>query len=368
MASRDQKYMQWALDLAATLGSDAHPNPRVGALVVKGGRVLGLGAHERYGGPHAEINALRAAGTQTKGATLYVTLEPCSHYGKTPPCVEAILESGVREVVAAGKDPNPLVSGRGLAILKRSGIRVRSGVLSAEAEALNEAHFHANRAKRPLVILKAAITLDGRITTDQGKSQWITGASARLAAHQLRSQCDAILVGSGTLEADNPSLAVRAPGWKRRDGFPFRVLLDTGLSLKPSAKILKGDQGTLVFCGPRASQAKERALQKAGAQVLRVGLRKGRLSLPQVLQSLLQNGVKQLLVEGGAEVHGAFLREKLADRVVLFMAPKLLGGDPGKSWFAGVGWGDPNHCPTLEDVRVRPRGRDLEVSGRIKYD
>lgn len=357
--------MQRALALAALRGEGAHPNPRVGAVVVKNGRVVGEGAHERFGGPHAEVNALRAAGSAARGSTVYVTLEPCSHYGKTPPCANALVEAGVREVVAASGDPNPLVAGRGFALLRKAGIRVRTGVLRAEAEALNEAHFASHHLGRPLVTLKAGITLDGRIASASGLSRWITGEAAREEAHRLRASSDAVLVGIGTALSDDPGLDVRLQGWKREDGFPYRVVLDAGLRLPKGAKILRGPQKTLVFTSAQASLSRERSLVRAGARVERVASRGGRLLLPAVLQSLLQTGVRRVLVEGGARIHGAFLRARLADRAALFVAPKLLGS--GLSWFEGPSWGDPNGCPRLTDVEWKRLGDDALVTGRLEY-
>lgn len=367
LLKRDVTYMRRALDLAQERGGTVHPNPRVGAVVVLKGRVVGEGAHERFGGPHAEVNALRAAGSKARGASLYVTLEPCSHFGKTPPCTQAVLAAGVKEVIAACADPNPLVVGRGFALLRHAGVLVRQGVLKNEAEALNEAHFHSHRAGRPLVVLKAASTLDGRLASQTGLSKWITGGEAREEAHRLRAASDAVLVGIGTVLADDPSLTVRLSGEKRTDGFPFRVVLDGSLRVPPKAKVLRGPQQTVIFTSPQASLSREKLLRERGVWVHRVPSRGGQLLLSGVLQSLLRLGVRKVLVEGGSKVHGSFLDGRLADRVALFIAPKLLGGDKAPAWFSGPFWKDPNQCPRLTDVTWKTLGDDALVEGRVDY-
>jgi diaminohydroxyphosphoribosylaminopyrimidine deaminase/5-amino-6-(5-phosphoribosylamino)uracil reductase len=364
LSTRDIHFMGRALDLAVALGAGAHPNPRVGAVVVRNGRVVGEGAHERFGGPHAEVNALRQAGSAARGATVYVTLEPCSHFGKTPPCVNALLSAGVQEVVAACGDPNPLVSGRGFKLLKKAGVKVCRGVLRAEAEAINEAYFHSHKTARPLVTLKAGITLDGCLASRTGRSKWITGELARVEAHRFRAASDAVLVGIGTVLTDDPSLTVRLPEYERADGFPLRVVLDAELKSPSKSKVFKGKQQTVVFTSPNASLSRERLLRKAGVWVHRVPSRQGQLLLPGVLQSLLRLGVRTVLVEGGSKIHGSFLEERLADRLALFLAPKLLGAE-GLSWFTGPGWDDPNHCPRLTQTAWKVLGDDALVTGRI---
>jgi len=364
---RDADYMRRALDLAVRRGEGAHPNPRVGAVVVKGGRVVGEGAHERFGGPHAEVHALRQAGRKAKGATLYVTLEPCSHFGKTPPCVDAVVSVGIARVVAACGDPNPLVAGRGFARLRKAGLSVTRGVLREEGEALIEAHLHSHRLGRPFVTLKAAVTLDGRLASRTGASKWITGEAAREEVQRLRAASDAILVGSGTVRADDPALTVRgAFASHREDGFPLRVILDGRLRVTPQARVFQGPQKTLLFTSPQAPLSRERALRAAGAWVHRVPCRGGRLFLPGVLQSLLRLGVRKVLVEGGADIHGSFLAEGLVDEVALFIAPKLLGGEKAKAWFSGPAWDDPNHCPHLTQVAWKTLGEDALVTGRLR--
>ncbi len=365
MKRSDRKFMDRALELARSRGRYVSPNPKVGAVLVKNGRVVGEGAHARYGGPHAEIIALQKAGRHAEGATLYVTLEPCSHYGKTPPCAYAVINAGVKKVVAAMKDPFPLVSGGGFKLLRKAGIRVRTGLLEAEARRLNESFLFAVKRQKPKVILKAAMTLDGKIATVTGKSKWITGERARQKAHELRSGVDAVLVGSKTALIDNPSLTVRLPGYKRRDGWPLRVLLDSKLKVRSSANIFKGTPTTLVFTSLRVSHLREKALQKKGVRVFRVPFRGKMLSLRAVLETLQALQVRSLLVEGGGEVHASFLKENLADELALFVAPKMFGGKaPG--WVGGKGVLAPERAFTLKDARIEKLGDDLLVTGRMK--
>lgn len=360
----DLKFMRRALFLAQSRGRYAAPNPKVGAVLVKGERIVGEGGHSHYGGPHAEVVALRQAGEKARGATLYVTLEPCSHHGKTPPCAEAVIRAGVRKVVAAMGDPFPLVKGRGFQKLRQAGTAVKTGVLEEQARQINEAFLFSVAHARPRVLLKAAISLDGKMATTAGRSRWITGPQARQRTHELRAQSDAILVGSGTALKDNPSLTVRLPGFHREDGWPLRVVLDSKLRISPRSNLFKGSAKTVVFTSPSASGDKERALARSGAAVFRVPLRGKMLSLKAVLKVLHSLRVRSLMVEGGGEVHASFIREKLADEVALFIAPKVLGGR-GPSWVGGPGIENPNLAPYLKDVRFEKIGADLLLTGKV---
>lgn len=360
----DLKFMRRALDLARSRGRTVSPNPKVGAVLVKNGRVIGEGGHSQYGGPHAEVLALRQAGHKAKGATLYVTLEPCSHHGKTPPCVEAVIRAGVGKVVAAMQDPFPLVRGRGFQRLRQAGVQVQTGVLEEDARQINETFIFAVTHGRPWVVLKAAMSLDGKIATPSGRSKWITGVPARKRAHELRAQCDAVLVGSGTALKDNPSLTVRLPGHHRKDGWPLRVVLDSRLRISPRANLFKGAAKTVVFTSSKASKAKERVLVRRGAAVFRVPTSGKMLSLKAVLRVLHSLQVRALLVEGGGEIHASFLREKLADEGALFIAPKVLGG-PGPSWVGGAGIENPNLAPYLKGVQVETIGQDFLIKGKL---
>jgi diaminohydroxyphosphoribosylaminopyrimidine deaminase/5-amino-6-(5-phosphoribosylamino)uracil reductase len=364
--SEDVKFMKRALFLAEKGGTYVSPNPRVGAVLVKNGRIVGEGAHGRYGGPHAEIVALGKAGHRARGATLYVTLEPCDHFGKTPPCTKALIRAGVQRVVASLRDPFPLVAGKGFARLRRAGVQVDSGLLEKDARQLNKNFFFSVRHKRPKVILKAAVSLDGKIATMSGRSKWITGGKARQKTHEMRAAADALLVGSRTVLKDNPSLTVRLPGFKRVDGRPFRVILDTKLRTNPRLKIFKGPQKTVVFTSPGASLARQKGFLKKGIQVFRVPLSGKMLSLKAVLSILHFLDVRTLFVEGGARVHSSFLEQKMADEVVLFVAPKILGGD-APSWVGGKGVENPNRANGLKNIHWEKIGGDYLLKGIIKY-
>jgi len=357
--------MKRALWLAQARGQLVSPNPKVGAVLVKNGKIVGEGAHERFGGPHAEVMALQKAGQKAKGATLYVTLEPCSHYGKTPPCVNAVIEAGIVKVVAAMKDPFPLVAGRGFALLKKAGILVQNGLLEAEARKLNETFLFSVAHQRPKVILKAAMTLDGKIATVSGKSRWITGPPALRKVHELRASVDAILVGSRTALLDNPSLTVRLPGYHRKDGWPLRVLLDSKLQVQSSTAIFQGSPRTIVFTSPKASIVREKVLTRSGVQVFRVPLKEKVLSLEAVLKVLHSLSVRSLLVEGGAEVHASFIRRKLADELSLFMAPKLFGG-PAPGWVGGAGVGSPDKAWKVWHTAIEKLGEDYLFTARLR--
>lgn len=316
--------MRLALAQAQRAVGRTHPNPPVGAVVVKGGQVVGRGFTAPVGGPHAEIRALEAAGKRAKGGVLYTTLEPCDHYGKTPPCSLAILAAGVTRVVFASSDPNPLVNGKGVRRLKKHGVAVVPHVLRAEADLLYRPFFKFLRTGHPFVSLKAAITLDGKLATATGDSKWISGEDSRARAHRLRDQVDAIIVGAGTVRADDPRLTTRGvPGG--RD--PVRVVLDTHLDADPDAAVYtqKSKAKTIVATleGPQYPRAE--ALADRGVEVWRVPGREGRLDLKALLQRLGKAGLLHVLVEGGATLHGSFLATGLWDELWLFVAPKLFG-------------------------------------------
>jgi diaminohydroxyphosphoribosylaminopyrimidine deaminase/5-amino-6-(5-phosphoribosylamino)uracil reductase len=358
------RMMQRALQLAKIQARYVAPNPRVGAVLVRNGRIVGEGVTQPFGGPHAEVMALRRAGKKARGATLYVTLEPCSHHGKTPPCARAILDAGVRRVVAATGDPNPKVAGKGFRFLKAAGLQVQVGLRAVEALELNKAFFHSHAKGRPWVTLKAAASLDGKIAGVTGRSRWITNTTSRKKAHLLRSQADAILVGVGTELQDNPSLTVRLAGWTRKDGWPLRVILDSRLRTSTRSKVLQGAARTVLFTSTKTSVTKQRALEARGARVFRVPSRGKMLSLKAVLSALHRLEVRSLLVEGGGEVHASFIKAGLADEVCLFLAPRLIGG-PAASWVGGQGIGDPNNAPRLKDLRVESLDGDLCLHGHF---
>jgi diaminohydroxyphosphoribosylaminopyrimidine deaminase / 5-amino-6-(5-phosphoribosylamino)uracil reductase len=350
-------FMRLALREARRGLGRTSPNPAVGAVMVKNGRVVARGHHARAGTPHAEAVAIRRAGARARGADLYTTLEPCNHWGRTPPCSLAIMEAGVRRVVVGSRDPNPLVVGHGLARLRRGGVMVVGDVLRRECDALNAEWFRFITAGRPHVTLKAAVTLDGKIAARGGDSRWVTGPVARAEAHRLRHRADAVLVGAGTARADDPRLTARLPGGRGRD--PLRVVLDSRLRLPSSLRLFRQrSAATLV------AHVSGRPRPRRGVEYLRCRSRGGRVDLRDLLAHLAARGVVNLLVEGGAEVHASFLRERLADRVVLFVAPRVLGGD-GLSWSGSLGARRMADAVRLVDVEVRRAGDDLAVSGRL---
>lgn len=382
---RDRRWMRVALDLAGRGRGATRPNPMVGAVVVRGGRRLGEGFHRRAGSPHAEINALSGLGRRAAGATMYVTLEPCCHTGRTAPCTAALIAAKIARVVVGVRDPNPLVNGRGIALLRRAGIRVDVACLKDECRELNRPFFMWVRHDRPLVTLKAAATLDGfmadRAPRAAGARVWITGPAARAAAHVLRSEHDAILVGAGTVLADDPRLTVRIgpatmPRAKRtaKSGAahpPFlRVILDGKLRVPKTAAVLRPRAGarTLVVGAAGAPASRAAALRRAGADVALLPARNGHIDPGRVLGELARRGIQSLLVEGGSEVHAAFIHAGLVDRIAFFYAPRLLGGGlPIAGSPAGGTSGRPiTRALALEGMTVRQLGRDLLIRADVR--
>jgi diaminohydroxyphosphoribosylaminopyrimidine deaminase/5-amino-6-(5-phosphoribosylamino)uracil reductase len=361
----DEAYMRRALALAARGLGRTSPNPAVGAVVVRGGRIVGEGYHRRAGEPHAEVIALRNAGTLARGATLYVTLEPCCHVEKrTPPCVDAIATSGVRTVVVATADPNPKVSGRGVSRLRANDIAVRVGVLRERASRLNEAYAHWITTGRPFVTLKLASTLDGKIATASRESRWITGPRARNEVHRLRSRVDAVLVGLGTVTTDDPELTARG-GRNRRS--PHRIILDERLALPLDARVLKPREGsmTIVVATPGAAASRRRRLEAVGAMVVSARAREGFVDLRDLMRRLGAMAVTSILIEGGSEVNASALRAGIVNKVMVMLAPKILGG---RDAVGAVGGRSPtrlDQAVTLRDLVVRRVGDDVVVEGYL---
>jgi diaminohydroxyphosphoribosylaminopyrimidine deaminase/5-amino-6-(5-phosphoribosylamino)uracil reductase len=360
-----ERFMRRALELAERGRGLTSPNPMVGAVVVTAvGEIVGEGFHVRAGGPHAEIEALRAAGARARGATLYVTLEPCAHHGRTPPCAPAVIDAGVARVVAAIGDPNPLVAGRGLELLRGAGIEVRTGVGAAEAERQNRVFLTAMRERRPHVTLKAGMTLDGKIADLHGASRWITGDPARDRAHRLRSESDAIVVGIGTVLRDDPELTVRlGEPWPRE---PLRVVLDTAARTPVGARLIRAGRpsSALIAVGAGAPEARVRELAASGATIIACGTRDGRVDLGALLTELFARDVRAVLVEGGGDVHGAFLDAGLVDRVAMFAAPLLIGGRGATPVVGGAGR-ELKSAVRLGGVTVTRLGDDLLVEADV---
>lgn len=362
----DIKYMQRALQLAQLAEGGTSPNPMVGAVIVDdAGNIIGEGYHHKAGQPHAEINALAAAGDKAKGATIYVTLEPCSHYGRTGPCCEALIKAGVKRVVSAVTDPNPLVAGRGLNRLREAGIEVTEHICEDEAKKLNEKFFFWITHKRPFVSLKYAMTLDGRLAAAGGDSKWITGTEARTYAHYLRKAHDAVLVGKNTVLHDDCELTTRMVEGKN----PVRIVLDSMAALPLNAKILNGEAKTIVAASEKAPQDKLARLQQlADVKVLTLPEHDGQLDLNVLLDKLAAMEITSLLVEGGSEIHGAFMDAGLAEMVYAFIAPKIIGGRDALGPVGGTGNTDMGKAVKLRDVEYKQLGADFLITGRTERD
>lgn len=358
--------MARALRLAARGHGRTSPNPAVGAVIVTGTRIVGEGFHKQAGGPHAEVLALQAAGRRARGGTLYVTLEPCSHLRKrTPPCVPAILAAGLRRVVIAMRDPNPRVNGNGIRRLRRAGLRVTVGCLEQQAAGLNEDYAHRMRTGLPFVDLKAAMTLDGKIATASGESQWITGPAARRHAHRLRGRADAIAVGLRTVLKDDPRLTVRTGRPVARQ--PLRVVLDSKLTIPLSARVLSPRlrSGTVLATTARAPRSRIHRLRRLGVSVLVLPSEQGRVSLRACLKQLARMGVNRLLIEGGGELAASAIKASVVNRLHLYIAPRLLGGSNAK----GVIGGQSPRCLaqtlSVSALSLKKIGRDLLIEGTL---
>ncbi|MDP3722043.1 MAG: bifunctional diaminohydroxyphosphoribosylaminopyrimidine deaminase/5-amino-6-(5-phosphoribosylamino)uracil reductase RibD [Candidatus Omnitrophota bacterium] len=361
-----ERYMRLALRLARQAQGHTSPNPMVGALVVRDGRVVGQGHHRRAGAPHAEVEALRQAGARARGATLYVTLEPCNHTGRTPPCCDAIIAAGISRVVVAAEDPNPITDGRGIARLRRKGIQVVRGVLESEAEALNEPFRKAMQTGLPFVMAKIGQSLDGKIAVAGGQSRWITSEASRRLAHRWRSRVDAILVGINTILQDDPLLTARAG--TPRPARPVKVIVDSRLRTPTTARCLSAQSPapTLIATAGR-HPARAAALARRGAEVLVLPPRQGRVPLRRLCRSLARRGIHSLLIEGGGEVLASALAERLVDRVVFFIAPLLIGGRATPGAIGGDGAGRLTQAIRLEDAVSRRVGPDWCIEGRVRY-
>lgn len=359
----DRRHMARAIHLAWRGLYTTDPNPRVGCVLFRDGTVVGEGWHERAGGPHAEVHALQAAGDAARGATAYVTLEPCSHHGRTAPCADALVDAGVARVVAATVDPNPRVAGQGLERLRQAGIEVASGLLEGEAEALNPGFFQRQRAGRPYLRCKLAMGLDGRTAMASGESQWITGEAARTDVHRLRARSSAIMTGIGTVLADDPSMNVRLEGDGAEVRHPLRVVLDPRLSMPESARMLSLPGETLVVTA--ADDPKQQArLEAAGAQVMRLAGGPDRIDLHAVMGELAAREVNEVLLETGATLSGAVLQAGLIDELVVYMAP-LLMGDGARGLFHLPGLERMADRVPLEIADIRAVGRDWRITATV---
>jgi diaminohydroxyphosphoribosylaminopyrimidine deaminase/5-amino-6-(5-phosphoribosylamino)uracil reductase len=335
----------------------------VGAILVKDRRVVGSGFHQKAGGPHAEVIAIDAAGNLAKGATLYVTLEPCNHTGRTPPCTAKILKAGIKRVVIAMPDPNPSVAGGGAEFLKRQGIQITNGVCHVQARKLNEAFIKFVSTRRPFVIVKCAATLDGRIATRSGDSKWVTGEQARQFVHQLRHAVDGILVGINTVRSDNPSLTTRLPNGQGID--PVRIILDTRLTIPPEAKLLRlqSDADTILVAGTELASKKYSAFKKDGICVIQSKLKDNLIDMNALMDQLGAMGITSLLIEGGSRVLASAFKAGIVDKVYFFYAPKILGGDDGIPICSGPGPNRMQQSIRVKKINVRRFGDDVMIEG-----
>lgn len=356
----DESYMRYALQLAAGVKGQTGSNPPVGCVVVKHGRVIGIGTHLQAGKEHAEVHALRMAGDEAKGSTVYVTLEPCSHYGKTPPCSELLIKSKVARVVIAAIDPNPKVSGKGMERLKQHGVKVEAGLLEAEAKQLLESYIKYIKTGLPFVTLKTASTLDGKIASKSGDSKWITGHAARSYVHTLRHQHQAIMVGVETVLYDNPSLTARltVPSLQ-----PLRVVIDSKLRIPMDAKLVRdGLAPTLICTTALAPTWKRYELQEAGVDVAVCG-NGDKVDLKQVMMLLAKREISSVLLEGGGRLNGGMLTAGLIDKIVLFYAPKIIGGIEAPSNFIFEGMDRIEQAVKLDRLTVQMFGDDVCLVG-----
>lgn len=357
--------MKMALALAEKGRGWTSPNPMVGAVVVQQNTVVGRGFHEAAGRPHAEVNAVEDAGAHARGATLYVTLEPCNHFGRTPPCTEKILAAGISRVVVAMEDPNRSVAGGGNDRLAREGVRVDVGICRDDALRQNEAFVKHVTCGRPFTVVKCAATLDGRIATRTGDSKWITGEASRNHVHRLRHAADGIMVGIGTVTADDPSLTARPADSPAKD--PERFILDTRLSISTSARVLRLDSiaGTHIICGDSAPRGQRQKLEAAGAKILEAPESEQGIALDPVMDMLGEMGIQSLIIEGGGRVIGSAFRERIVDRVCFFYGPKILGGDDGKPICGGTGPARLADAVSIRNIRVHRFEDDVMVEGDV---
>ena len=360
--------MQKALDLAEKGRGRTSPNPMVGAVIVQNGRVVGQGFHERAGTPHAEIHALKDAGNKAMGADLYVTLEPCCHFGRTAPCTSAVIEAGIRRVVVAMVDPNPKVAGKGLDQLRRADIETSVGLMADEAQKLNSSFIKHITTGLPLVILKAASSLDGKIATATGESKWITSPLSRLKVHEIRNHVDAILVGVGTVLADDPELTVRLSDQdKTKD--PVRVIVDSKGRTPPSAKVFAPNSSTKVIIATtnQIKLEQQQIYEKLGVEVLLIPSRSnGRVDLKQLISKLGQRQITSLLIEGGGEIHASAIGSGIVDEVFFFLAPILIGGREAPSPIQGNGIKHLHEAVQLKKMTCTTIGQDLMVHAQIE--
>lgn len=364
--SYDEKYMRLAMQLAGNAIGRTSPNPLVGAVIVKDNRVVGCGWHRKAGTPHAEVHALNQAGELAQGADVYVTLEPCAHYGKTPPCAKALVEAKVKNVYGGLLDVNPKVAGKGFKILEDAGIHVEYGFLQDELRKQNEVFFKWIEHKKPFVVLKAAMTLDGKIATATGKSKWITNETSRAYGYKLRDIYDGIMVGINTVIEDNPMLTARVDGGKN----PIRIVVDSSLRIDINANVVQDKSAkTIIATTDKADKDKILKLQAQNVDVIVVDKDENdKVDIEKLLNILGQKNICSILVEGGATLSGSFVAKKLVDKVYFFIAPKIIGGKEAKTPVAGTGILNLQEALSLKDIKIEKLEEDILIIGRVDKD
>ncbi|MHB1420611.1 MAG: bifunctional diaminohydroxyphosphoribosylaminopyrimidine deaminase/5-amino-6-(5-phosphoribosylamino)uracil reductase RibD [Bacillota bacterium] len=364
--NNQELYMKRALELAKGGWGKTNPNPLVGAVIVKNGKVIAEGFHEILGCAHAEVAAMNNAVESVEGGTLYVNLEPCSHYGRTPPCAEAIIKSGIKEVVIAMKDPNPKVSGTGIRLLEEAGLSVITGVLEADAKKLNEIFIKYITTKKPFVIVKSAMTLDGKIATITGDSKWISSESSRLHVHVVRDRVAAVMTGINTVLADNPFLSARLP--HKQIKFPVRVIVDSKGRIPLDCNIIKNAADTKVIIATTShiDEEKEKNLIGKGANIIKAEGRDGQVDLNVLMEELYKLEIDSVLIEGGGTLNAAALRSGIVDKVMVFIAPKIIGGKEAPTPFEGLGCSFIKDAFQLAEIEVSRHEDDILLEGYLR--
>lgn len=360
----DERFMKRALELAKKGEGKVNPNPLVGAVIVKNNKIIGEGYHELYGGNHAEINAIKSSKEPLEGTTIYVTLEPCHHYGKTPPCVDSIIEHGFSKVLIGQIDPNPLVSGKSIEKLRKAGIEVEIGILEEECIKLNEVFNKYILSNKPYVVLKAAMSLDGKIAAASGESMWITGEMARAHGHELRNKLSAIMVGINTVIKDNPSLTCRVPHGRN----PIRIIVDSKLRIPLDSKVLdiSNKSRCLVATTEKASKDKIKLLKDKGIEVLMLPYKDERVDIRALIEELGRLKIDSILLEGGGNLNFSFLEAGLVDKVAFYIAPKIIGGDKAKTPVEGLGIGALSEAFNIKNISTKFLGEDLLIEGYLR--
>jgi len=358
------RFMHEAHELAKSAEGRTTPDPMVGAVLVKGGRIISMGYHGEVATPHAEAWAIEKAEEKAKGATLYVNLEPCCHYGNNPPCTERIVKAGIKEVIVSMKDPNPLVKGKGFSYLKRRGVKVKTGLLEEDAQRLNEVFVKYILTKKPFVALKSAMTIDGKIATRTGASRWVAGTESRRRAHHLRNVYDAILVGVRTVLVDDPILNIRLV---KKVKEPIRIVLDTYARTPVKANVVqKGSARTIIVVGPKAPAKKVKALEKAGVEILKIKASQGKVDMKELMKKLGKKKITSVLLEGGGEVGASALEAGVVDKAYFFIVPKIFGGRDAITPVEGEGVKLPEQAKYLQDIHLERIGEDFLITGYLK--